>query len=188
MVVAGVVTTKPNVADAIAENSRTVANIIALARERGIANRDLQTADFSVGPHYDREQPRNVSGYSVSNRVRIRFRAMEELGDFLDALIEAGSNRVDRVEFGVDDPEPLRQKARIGAMTNARERAEIYAGESGGQLGRVISVEELSDHPPITRPAMAMDAERFSSASEVPLAGGENITSVQVVVKYELLF
>lgn len=187
VVIAGVVTTRPTAADAIEENNRAVGGIFALAQRSGVAEKDLQTAGFSVAPSYDRENPGQVSGYSVTNRVQIRFREMDKLGELLDGLIEAGSNRIDSVGFGIDDPGSATREARRRAMTDAGQRAELYAKEAGGRLGSVISVEESVSGPPVPRAAMAMEAQRFSTPSEVPLALGESVTSVQVVVKYQLL-
>lgn len=188
VIVAGVATTEPTVADAIDKNNRAVGSVLSLARNSGVAEKDLQTAGFSVSPRYDRENAGKVAGYSVTNRVQIRFREMDKLGALLDGLIEAGANRIDRVAFSIDDPESVKREARRRAMADAGQRAELYAEEAGGRLGPVISVEENVSGPPLPRATMAMEAQRFSAPSEVPLALGENVTSVQVVVKYQLLF
>ncbi len=186
VVVAGVETTKAAAADAIDENNQAVERLLALAREFNVAEKDLQTAGFSVSPRYERNKPASVTGYRVTNRVNIRFREVGKLGLLLDGLIRAGSNRIDNVTFVVDDPAPLEVEARKRAMTDARARAQLYAEAAGGQLGPVISVEETVTGVPMPRAAMMMDARAAAAPSEVPLALGENVTSVRVVVRYEL--
>lgn len=186
VIVAGVETTRPAAADAIDENNQAVEGLFALAREFGVAERDLQTAGFSVSPRYERNKPAEVTGYRVSNRVNIRFRQIAELGKLLDGLIKSGSNRIDSVSFVVGDAAPLKVEARKRAMADARARAELYAEAAGGQLGGVISVDEPVTGGPVPRAAMMMDARAAAAPSEVPVALGESVTSVRVVVRYEL--
>ncbi len=186
LVVAGVETAKPAAADAIDENNEAVERLLALAREFGVAEKDIQTAGFSVSPRYERNKPANVTAYRVTNRVNIRFRQIGELGRLLDGLIRAGSNRIDSVSFVVDDPAPLKVEARKRAMADARARAQLYAEEAGGKLGAVISVEEPVAGVPLPRAAMMMDARAAAAPSEVPLALGESVTAVRVVVRFEL--
>jgi uncharacterized protein YggE len=94
--------------------------LIAVLREAGLENRDIQTSDFSVSPQYvysDRRDqngyslPPEISGYQVSNTVTIAVRDLDGLGVVLDRAITVGANTVNGISFSDADPAMLRYLA-----------------------------------------------------------------------------
>jgi uncharacterized protein YggE len=123
----GVVTEAPSAAKALKDNNDAMQRLFATLEDKGIAKKDVQTANFSVTPQYKRgphgEQLPEVVGCQVSNEVRVKVRNLESLGPVLDDVVQQEANRVQGVSFAVADPTPL--------LDEARRKAELYAKEAG---------------------------------------------------------
>ena len=86
------------------------------------------------------QEPRTDSklvGYSVSNRVRVKIRQIDQVGDILDRLLTAGATDIGSVEFLVSEPSTALDHAREVAIADARRKAEVYAQASAIRLGRL---------------------------------------------------
>src|SRR3989304_955270 len=94
----GVVTQARNAQDALAQNSKLTVELIAAARQAGIAQRDLETQRISLHPQYaqppqgSREAPR-ISGYEARNTLQVRVRDLDKLDALLDRLPPRGGNQ-----------------------------------------------------------------------------------------------
>lgn len=186
-VTTGVVSQAKTAGEALSTNSQAMAAVLKALKDAGIAERDIQTSNFSIQPQYPsydstRITPPEIAGYQVSNQVSVRLRDVAKLGPVLDALVAAGSNNVSGVSFAIDKPEPLLNEARAEAVKNARAKAELYAEAAGVKLGRVIEISEASFGGP--QPVFArMEA---ASAPSVPIAAGESTVTASVTIVYEI--
>lgn len=181
----GVETRAATAAEAMAENARQAAAVIAAAKARGVADRDVQTANLSIWPVYDDyrsdrgEAPRLV-GFQVQNEVTVRLRDLSAAGEALGALVGAGANRMNGIEFGFADDSALRDEARRRAVAEARRKAELYAAAAGVRLGPILSIEEAGgDFTP--RPMMRAAAAMEASAPPVEAGESEITASVRIV-------
>ena len=155
-ITSGVVTQAPTAAQALAANSQAMERLLQALGALGIATRDIQTTNISVSPlrRQGREgQPPEITGYEVTNQVRVKVRDLAILGRVLDQQVGQGANLVYGIQFGRQEPEPLRDEARRRAMADARRKAELYAGAASLRVGRVVAVQETG--APSPRPEMA---------------------------------
>ena len=183
----GVVTTSATAKEALAANNRAMEKVIGVLTTKAIAEKDIQTSGFSVQPEY-RRTPRGgrsneITGYRVSNQVRVRVRDVARLGEVLDALVQAGSNQISGVSFGIAKPDDITNEARRAAIKDARRRAELYAEATGVEVGQVVSISEQAIQMPrpqyLARAAMA-------EASAVPVATGEQEVSATINIVYAI--
>ena len=174
---------------AMDENNAAVEKIMADLKSMKVAERDMQTSQFSVQPVYDRgdrgERKPSIVGYMVSNQVQIRVRNLPDLGKLLDTLIRSGSNQISGIGFGVDDSTAVMNEARTKSIADAKARAELYAKAAGVTVGKVISIDE--QQAIIPRPMMYGRGAMEMSASSVPIATGEQDFTVSINVTFELL-
>ena len=179
----GVESIKPDAAVAIGENTELMTAVMAVLKEMGIAEQDIQTVSYSmwVQQVYGEDGPTGELIYHVTNQVRIRMRDLSKTGEVLQAALEAGANSVGGISFGVADTETLEREARDAAVDDARTRAEELAARLGVTLGGVRQVIEVSGVTPVPVPMAAK--EMAVGAGAVPVSGGElTVTrSVQVV-------
>src|ERR1700726_1746102 len=140
----------------------------------GIAQADIQTAQFSIQPVYAPPQPQaepKLVGYSVSNQVIVTVRALGKASEILDRMVDAGVTDVGNVAFLHSDPAKALDQAREAAVADARRKAELYAHASGFTLGRVAWLTEGSGlMPPGPTPMFRAQA---SMAAPVAIAPGE---------------
>jgi uncharacterized protein YggE len=176
---AGVATEAESAKAAIARNSAVMAKVIDGLKEAGIDAKDIRTTSLNVEPRY-KERSTIVSGYRVSNLVRLTVRDVKRLGEIVDQAIALGANQVSQIAFDVADPERLKDEARLVAMENARRRGELYAKAAGAQLGPVLRIAEGSSHPNV--PVSGVET-RYAAA---PVEAGTRRLEVQVSVVYAL--
>lgn len=184
----GVISEAKTAGEALILNSATMKKIMAVLTEMKIEARDVQTSNFSVNPVYSRDPQRRsapqVTGYQVSNTVRVHVRRLDQLGSILDALVTSGSNRINGVSFGVEDQEGALKDARTRAISNAMDRANQYAAAAGV---KVVAVRSISEQPAqIPRPPMMGRMAMAEAGSAVPIATGELDFNVSVNVVFDL--
>jgi uncharacterized protein YggE len=159
-------------------------------KQLGVAKEDIQTTNYSIYPTYDYPNSRQVSrGFQISQNVDIKVRKLDAISDILAAAGTLGANQVGGVTFTIDDPEALRQQARLKGLEVAKMKAQALAQAAGVQLGKVVGFSESSTTPPSPiYYAKDMAANQGGAPSAVPAVepGSQDII-VNVTVQYEIL-
>lgn len=177
----GVQTEGADAAEAVAENNTDAENVIEAIRNFGIQARDIKTTNFSIYPqqHWDNQgQPTGEITYIVQNTVMVTVRDMEQIGALLDAVVAAGSNTINGIQFDVEDKNAGLSAARQAALTDARSIAEELAQAAGVELGEIQNISTTSSQPIGVYYDVRAAQEGVGGA--VPVSPGE--TSVQVNV------
>lgn len=180
----GVVSQAPTAAGALAANSRAMNQVFDTLKRAGIADKQIQTSDFSVSPQYKTTTngPQRIVGYQVSDTVTVIVDKLDKVGPALDALVAAGANQIEGPSFSIADPKPLLAEARQAAVNDAIARARSYAAAAGVTLGPILSIGEGgSEAPPQPMLRMAM-----SVAPVTPVAAGEQSVSASVTISWEI--
>jgi uncharacterized protein len=183
---AGVTSQAATAAEALAANTAAMTKVIDTLKSGGIAEKDIQTSNFSVQPRYDYtdNQPPKLAGYEVSNNVTVTVHELQALGGLLDKLVQAGSNTISGISFGIEKPEAAMDEARKAAAADARHKAEIYAAAAGVTLGPIVSISEQQGYAP---PPMPMrSAMKAEMAAPVPVAAGEQTLVTDVTISWEI--
>lgn len=184
----GVHTEGPNAQEVVASNNEQSQQLIDALTGVGIAERDIQTSNFSIVPRQEWDangQPTGVITYVVDNSVSVTVRDLTKIGSTLEAAVEAGANNIYGIQFDLEDREAAQQQAMTAAMENARARAEVLAGAAGVELGPVLSLQTyLGSTSPIPYERNYVMADM--AASSVPVATGEMLIMVDVSVVYEI--
>lgn len=180
--------------EALDANSAAMGQVIKALRAEGIAERDLQTNNFSIQPKYvyppqkpqgENQTPRIV-GYTVRNGLAVRVRDLGKLGAVMDQAVTLGVNEGGNILFSNDDPSAAIEQARSAAVKDAMARAKTLAAAAGVRLGRVLEISEQSYMPapaPMMRAEMMMAAP---AADAVPVAAGESSYQVMVSLSYAI--
>jgi uncharacterized protein YggE len=173
------------VSKAKAEVVAQMAAITAALQEAGIAEKDIQTSQYGI--YFEREPAsparegaveENQGVYVVSSMVQVTIRDVEQAGDVLDTVIQAGANQVYGVNFTVADESTWQSQARAAAMADARSRGQELAELAGVELGEVLSVSEVIGGMSV--PVMAV-AERGMGGGVIAPGELELGTQIQVV-------
>jgi hypothetical protein len=187
MVSAGVRTQAATAKAALQANTAAMSGVFKSMKALGIADRDMQTSNFSVSPVYEpyrdgQTGPQKVIGYQVFNQVTVTIRELARLGEALDTFVSAGSNELAGVSFSIDKPDPLQDEARVAAIKDAMHKADLMTRAAGVKLGRLMTMSESGGVRPMPAAPMAMRAEKAS----VPIAAGEQQLDADVTLTYEI--
>ncbi|MCR9130255.1 MAG: SIMPL domain-containing protein [Alphaproteobacteria bacterium] len=185
---AGVVTQGDSAAEAVRANALAMSRVFAELRRAGVAERDLQTSQLSVNPiyqSYDRSSSREprITGYEARNTVSAMVRDIDEVGDVIDAVFEAGANTLNGVSFSSSEAEEAQDEARRRAVAELMALRDLYADAAGFQVVRLMSFSESGGGRPY--PVMAR-TEAFSSDASTPVAAGELTISATVSAVWEI--
>jgi uncharacterized protein YggE len=168
----GVVTQSTTAAEALQRNTEAAERLMAALEKHGVAEKDIQTSNFGIAPEYDytrSNQPPRLTGYRVTNQLRIAVRRIADLGELLDEVVSAGANQINGVTFEIADAESIQDSARRLAVRDARRKADLYAQEAGIRLGPVLELVETAGAVPMPQFGIAMAQE----SRAVPIAAGE---------------
>lgn len=183
----GVTTEGKTASAAMDANSAALAAVIARLKAAGIEDRDVQTSNLSLNPNWqqnDGTTTPQIVGYVAMNVLTVRVRDLGKLGGVLDAAITDGANTLNGISFGLDDPEPVLDKARVQAVQAAKARANLLVTAAGASLGRIVSISEAGSYvPPGPMPMYRMEA---AAADAVPVQGGEVGMTANVTVVFEI--
>ena len=188
---AGVVTRSASASGAIQQAAARMARVRDALRQAGIADRDIQTSNISLNPEYTYvnnptygSSGQQITGYTASNQVSVRFRDIANAGTILDALVKEGANSINGPNLTIDKPEAALDDARAKAVATGRARAELYARSLGMRIVRVVSISESVGYTP-PPPMPVMMAER-AQAADSKIDPGEQKLQVNLAMTFEL--
>lgn len=186
----GVVSEAKTAGAALSKNSSAMRKVIDELKAAGLAGKDIQTSGFSVQPQYfydkkNRRRPREIIGYSVSNRVTATVRDLTRLGTVMDRIVQVGANQMNNIRFAIADPKPLFDEARKRAMEDAIGKASLYTLAAGVKLGAITQIAEGSINYPRPR-TVARAAFRQAAEAAVPVEAGEQKMSIRVNVTWTI--
>ncbi|MBI5469700.1 SIMPL domain-containing protein [Candidatus Kaiserbacteria bacterium] len=173
-------------------------DIIAYLKSQGVDEKDIQTTDYSVNPHYEYSQSvctngycpgrQTLTGYDVSETVTVKVKDPTKAGTLLSGIGSKGATNVSGLSFTVEDETALEAQARQEAIDDAREKAKELAKQLGVSLVRVVGFSENGRGGQIYyAKAMSADSGMGSAAAPAPeIATGQNKITSDVSVTYEI--
>ena len=97
--------------------------------------------------------------------VTVELTDLDQLSEVLDALIAAGVNALDGVQFDLQDRDAATDEALVKALEKAQHKANLMADSLDAELGHVQRIEETQS--PIFQPRMmSMRSESDTAASQ----------------------
>ncbi len=192
----GVVSQGPTAKEALRLNSEAMIQLTKVLKERGIAEKDIETKQIQVSPVYTQPGARQptteefvpkVAGYRVTNSVEITERTIAKLGDLLDAVVQAGANQIYGISFRVEKTEQLLDQARKLAMIDARRKAKLLATEAAVEIGAAYQIVESGGGAPRPGAYGGMAYPTMAARSAAPVAAGEQELAVSIQVSYMIV-
>jgi hypothetical protein len=189
-VTVGVSVTAETVQAALDAANTAADALMGALREKGVAEGDTRTRDFSVSPEFRYPQGGApvISGYTVRNTVEAKIRDITRAGEVLTAVVQAGGNaaRIEGVGFALEDNVTLLEQARKAAFEDARAKATQYARLADRPLGALLSVTEASTTLPSPVPVDERAAGAQNPSAPVPIAPGEQEVSISLTAVWAL--
>ncbi len=158
-----------------------MSQVLTTLRGANIAERDLKTTALSLRPEYVWvENRQQLVGQIASQSLSVKVRELNQLGSLIDALGEVTSITLTSIVLDKEDKSEGMVEARKRAVAQAKEKAELYANESGLRVQSVVTISEFSTasnpyNPRLKAVALAGEVA-YDMATEIP-AGMLTITS-----------
>ena len=132
-------------AKAVRQNAEQATAVRAILRELGIADKDIQTQNYSSRPQYNHQKkPPVLIRYQVQNSLQVTVRNLDQVGPVIDKAT-AGGAAVDHISFELSDRAQAEADALSQAVASAQRKAAIMAAAAGVKLGRLLSITEGAD-------------------------------------------
>lgn len=184
----GVIAQGKRAQEAARANATSTQKVMDALKTLGIAEKDIQTFNYSVQPLYENRPNREptIVGYQVSNQVQATVRKLDTVGSLIDAALDAGANNVQGVSFGLEARAKPESEALQEAVKDARRKADTLAQASGVRIVGVLRIQEgFTLRPPV--PVMEIGALRAGVGGvPTPIAPGELTVRAQVTIVYTI--
>lgn len=163
------------------KNAGIVAKVIDTLGKQ-LPKENFQTEGVSSWKYYDYEI--KTHKYQVSQRISIKLEDISKYEGLMETLFELGVDQINDVSFDVKDREKYLREARVEAMNNAREKALLYAISLEQNIGKALSISELSSVEDVG----GIRIRGVGKATpQQTLAPGELTITAKINVSFELL-
>ncbi len=166
-------------------------------KDLGIEDKDIKTSEYSVYPKYTYQSypcsnincppsGQVADGYTVSESINVKVRKTEDAGKALAVAGDNGATNISSLQLTLDDPNAPQDSARLAAIDNARTKADALAKHLGVKIVRVVSFSDNGQGYPIYPMAYDVKAMGTSGSVAPSIPVGENKTTANVTVTYEI--
>ena len=165
------------------ENAQKTAIIDAISSWH--LREQISTENYSVAPdaRYDQSTQRTtVTGYIVSNVVRVEVRRIDQVAPVLDAALGKGANQINSLDFFASNTDSARHEALAQAIAKARADAEAMARAAGGSLGALVELSTSDNGPrPVSR---ISDFAMMAKVAPTPIEPGQQRLQVSISARW----
>jgi uncharacterized protein YggE len=167
------------------QNSAKSRALTEFLGKQGIAAKDIKTSDYNIHPVYSyATKTQQLTGYQVTQSLELKIRDFDKASTLIDGIVSAGVNQVNQLHFAVENPEDLKDQARVAAINDAKAKANKLANQLGMSLGRIVRFSENEEG---RRPPMLMKAMGSAEVAAGPsLPVGENEVNAAVTITYQI--
>ncbi|HEX4232440.1 MAG TPA: SIMPL domain-containing protein [Bryobacteraceae bacterium] len=166
----GVITQAATAEDATAQNAATTTRVLDAVKRIIHSKGELKTTEYSVTPTYKYANNTSpaITGYEANNIVLVTIDDLSLLGKVLDTASNAGSNRINGVQFMLRDDSPVRTRALAEAASKARANGEAIANALHLHVTGVTQAEASENTPirPMPAPMVRMNAMAVATPIE----------------------
>lgn len=170
------------------ENAAKMQAVQQALLDSGLTKEDFATQNYNIYQESRWENNRQILGnYRVTNEIVATIHNVEQAGTIIDAAVKAGANEFSELNFSVSNTMQAVKQARILAIKQAEEAANLLASTSGAKIGSVITIKEdqvpSSGAVPLKNAVLTMSASDGASTS---INAAKTNVSVTVHVEYSL--
>ena len=174
---------------------KQLATIQRVLDKQGIAKDNLHLQHLNMGTYTKERDSRRVNVsvqsqnpdsteqrvFTAHYQMQVNLHKPDALTKLLDALVQAGVERIDGVSYSLRDASALEEQALRAAVKDARHQAEIIASAQGQPLGALKSIKDQN-----YRSGVRVQAAPMMIAKSASLPAGETSVSATVTAVYTL--
>ncbi|MGB9708262.1 MAG: SIMPL domain-containing protein [Candidatus Pacearchaeota archaeon] len=175
------------------KNAEIVNKAAGALTKIGITSEKIQTMDFNIYPEYDWIDGKQVfRGYKAvhSFKIELETAQIDKVGGVIDAGVDSGA-LIDYINFELSTTKQNEYKAEAlrQASQDAKTKAEAMVSGLGKQLGKLVSVSDMSFdyYPwPIYRNIDMMGSATEAKEAVTNITPSEKEIRAQVSVVYQI--
>ncbi|MBU1038761.1 SIMPL domain-containing protein [Patescibacteria group bacterium] len=173
------------------DSNKKMNDIVSYLKGLDIDKKDIKTTNYNLRPlyAYNQETGKQIfDGYELNQTIEVKIRQLDKASQVLDGALSKGANQIGQLNFTVDNPEQLRNEARLKAIAQAKEKALALAEAAGVKLGKVRSFSENTNSPTPYRNYLSQDLSYAESAKTIAptIEAGSQEIIVQVTMSFEI--
>ena len=166
-------------------NATAMTAIMKAITGAGIAEKDIQTTNYSINPRYSyTDNKSTLDGYEVNNTVTVTVRDISKLGSVIDLAGQNGANQVNGIAFSVSDYDTYYQKALKLAVENAQGKAKALGEAAGISVGKPAQIAESGSVQPVVYQTQLMNKAMAADMASTPISTGEYKITALISVTY----
>jgi hypothetical protein len=162
--------------------------ILAALKAASIGDKDIQTAYLDLQPTSYYEKHVRINNFTATQSLSVTIGDLSHLDNVMDAVMSAGANHIDGIEYQSTELRKYRDQARDEATKAAKEKAVALAQALGNQVGKTYAIEEVQQWGEYSYGGLAanvaLERTRGSAPSTAP---GQLTVTASVIVSFDLL-
>jgi hypothetical protein len=180
--------------------NESITSTLKYLKDQKIEDKDIKSEYGGLNPKYSYEQPvcitypcptkdPKIVGYTATQSITVKVRAVDSASEIRTGLATIGVTDISGPTFSIDNEQEYKDNARSKAITDAKEKAKVLAGELGVKLGKVVSFSENNGggYPVYASKTMMAESSLLDSRAPAPtLPKGENKITSNVTITYEI--
>lgn len=184
----GVHTDNKEISAAIDANNANIKQVKDALLKLGVAEKDIQTQNFSVYTNQQYDNSGNATGttYAVDNTLSVTVRDLTKLSSLLGEVTRSGANNIYGIQFGLADRSKAISDARRLALDDANKQAAEMAADMKVSLGAVQKAEVIIGSVNTPMYDTRNVKESLVNNSNVPIATGQISVTVNVNLVVEI--
>lgn len=186
---AGYTIERANILDLQSDLNTVNDRIVKALRDNGVDEKDLKTITYLISPsyRYDSDSGESIqNGFEGTIMVSVKVRDLDKTGKLIEVAMDAGANKIENIQFTVENLEAVKSEARKLATDAAYNKAKELAEGSNVNIGGLIAISEdnYSYEPVIYNTYKAMSVSEDASGGDVTISSGSLDIIVTVNATY----
>lgn len=163
--------------------------LLAVLKAQGIEDKDIQTTYLDLQPTSYYQKQVRINNFTATQSLSVTVRDLTKLDGVMDAVMSAGANRIDGIQYESSELRKYRDQARDEATKAAKEKAVALAQALGNQVGKTYSIEEVQqwDGYPMLGGLSANASFERTRTPAPSTAPGQLTVTASVIVSFDLL-
>jgi uncharacterized protein len=174
------------------ENEQASAAALNAIRGLGVEEKDIKLQNLNLNQLREYDPDRRTyteNGFEATRSVTVTVIDLDSLPDLIAALISNGANRMNSIQYGLDDRDDVELEVLRMAVARARTKATVMVAELGRELGVVLQISEqgISIPSPVMRMEVSYDTMSSKSGGDPDAyASGQIEVRASVTVVFQI--
>lgn len=139
----GVRESAQDVGEAQAAVNQKLTAVIEKLKSMGVKDEDIHTDSINIYEDYSyTDDDDGARFYAAENSISVTIGDIENAGEYIDAVFDAGANTFSGINFSASDTVDARKRALELSVQSARDKAEVLAAAAGMKITGITAMSE----------------------------------------------